>query len=222
MDYVLSPLDLTAQGAPEGPVAIARPHRVAAAAEWFLQHFPGEVFYAVKANPSPWVLDALWAAGVKNFDVASDAEAQLIATRFPGAQIAFMHPVKSRRAIARAFHEFGVKTFALDSEDELEKILAETNNAKDLTLVVRFAVTGEGAAYPLARPFGVNAEEPTSQLLRARSVSEDMLGDSFQPRHRHRRRAGGHCRCRRRLSGDLPGHDASADDRVRQRDQDRL
>ena len=36
------------------------------------------------------------------FDVASDTEAQLIATRYPGAQIAFMHPVKSRRAIARA------------------------------------------------------------------------------------------------------------------------
>ena len=77
MDYVLSPLDLLAQDAPEGPVAIARPHRVTAAAQWFLQHFPGEVFYAVKANPTAWVLDALWAAGVKNFDVASDAEAQL-------------------------------------------------------------------------------------------------------------------------------------------------
>ncbi|HYD73603.1 MAG TPA: type III PLP-dependent enzyme [Candidatus Binatia bacterium] len=179
MDYVLSPLDLLAQDAPEGPVAIARPHRVTAAAQWFLQHFPGEVFYAVKANPSPWVLDALWAAGVKNFDVASDAEAQLIATRYSGAQIAFMHPVKSRRAIARAFHEFGVKTFALDSEDELEKILAETNHAKDLTLVVRFAVSGEGAAYPLTRKFGASPEEAPALLRRARSVSEEMLGVSF-------------------------------------------
>ena len=179
MDYVLSPLDLLAQDAPEGPVAIARPHRVTAAAQWFLQHFPGEVFYAVKANPSPWVLDALWAAGVKNFDVASDVEAQLIATRYSGAQIAFMHPVKSRRAIARAFHEFGVKTFALDSEDELEKILAETNHAKDLTLVVRFAVSGEGAAYPLTRKFGASPEEAPALLRRARSVSEEMLGVSF-------------------------------------------
>jgi ornithine decarboxylase len=179
MDYVLSPLDLLAQDAPEGPVAIARPHRVTAAAQWFLQHFPGEVFYAVKANPSLWVLDALWAAGVKNFDVASDAEAQLIATRFPGAQIAFMHPVKSRRAIARAFQEFGVKTFALDSEDELDKILAETNNAKDLTLMVRFAVSGEGAAYPLTRKFGASPEEAPALLRKARQVSEEMLGVSF-------------------------------------------
>ena len=179
MDSVLSPLDLTAREAPDGPVAIARPHRVAAAATWFRENFPGDVFYAVKANPSPWVLDALWAAGIKNFDVASDNEAALIHGRFPGAQIAFMHPVKSRRAIARAFHDFGVKTFALDSEDELEKILAETNGAKDLTLVVRFAVSGDGAAYPLARKFGVTAEEAPALLRRVRQASEEMLGVSF-------------------------------------------
>jgi len=179
MDFVLSPLDLTAREAPDGPIAIARPHRVAAAAQWFRTNFPGEVFYAVKANPSEWVLDALWANGIKNFDVASDNEAALIAKRFEGAQIAFMHPVKSRRAIGRAFHDYGVKTFALDSEDELQKILQETNNAKDLTLVVRFAVSGDGAAYPLARKFGVSAEEAPALLRKTRQVSEEMLGVSF-------------------------------------------
>jgi ornithine decarboxylase len=179
MDHVLSPLDLTAREAPEGPVAIARPHRVRAAAEWFLANFPGEVFYAVKANPSDWALDALWAGGIRSFDVASDAEAALIASKFPGAQIAFMHPVKSRRAIGRAFHDYGVKTFALDSEDELDKILAETGYAKDLTLVVRFAVPGEGAAYPLTRKFGVSPEEAPALLRKTRQASEEMLGVSF-------------------------------------------
>ncbi|MEQ1619016.1 MAG: type III PLP-dependent enzyme [Terricaulis sp.] len=179
MDHVLSPLDLLAREAPDGPVAIARPHRVAAAARWFTSNFPGEVLYAVKANPSPWVLDALWKNGVKGFDVASEAEVELIASRYPDARIAFMHPVKSRRAIARAFHEFGVKTFALDSEDELEKILSETGGAKDLTLMVRFAVSGEGSAYPLARKFGASEQEAPALLRRARQVSEEMLGVSF-------------------------------------------
>lgn len=179
MDHVLSPLDLTVREAPDGPVAIARPHRVAAAAEWFRAHFPGEVFYAVKANPADWVLDALWASGIKNFDVASEAEAALVHGRFPGAQIAFMHPVKSRRAIGRAFHDFGVKTFALDSEDELDKILTETGGAKDLTLVVRFAVSGDSAAYPLTRKFGISGEEGPALLRRARGASEEMLGVSF-------------------------------------------
>ena len=179
MDSVLSPLDLVTRGAPEGPVAIARPHRVTAAAEWFQHHFPGDIYYAVKANPSPWVLDALWNAGITRFDVASEAEAELVATRFPTAELAFMHPVKSRRAIQRAFFDFGVKTFALDSEDELEKILAETGGAKDLTLMVRLAVAADGAAYPLTRKFGASAEEAPALLRRARAASSEMMGVSF-------------------------------------------
>ncbi|HRE43504.1 MAG TPA: type III PLP-dependent enzyme [Terricaulis sp.] len=178
MDRVHSSLDLIGDTR-EGPIVLARPHRVAAAATWFRTNFPGEVFYAVKANPSPWVLDALWANGVKGFDVASDAEAKLIAERFPGAQIAYMHPVKSRRAIARAYHEYGVKAFALDSHDELQKILEETGNAKDLTLVVRFAADGEGSAYPLARKFGVTPDEAPALMRAARAVTEEMLGVSF-------------------------------------------
>lgn len=178
MDRVHSSLDLVGDTR-EGPVVLARPHRVAEAAAWFRTNFPGEVFYAVKANPSPWVLDALWANGITGFDVASDAEAKLVVERFPTAQIAYMHPVKSRRAIGRAYHEYGVKAFALDSHDELEKILAETNNAKDLTLVVRFAASGDGSAYPLARKFGVAPEEAPALMRAARAASEEMLGVSF-------------------------------------------
>jgi ornithine decarboxylase len=179
MDRVLSPVDLVTRGAPEGPVAIARPHRVKAAAEWFKRHFQGEVYYAVKANPSDWVLAALWAAGVTKFDVASEAEAERVATRFAKAELAFMHPVKSRRAIQRAFFDFGVKTFSLDSEDELEKILAETGGAKDLTLMVRLAVASDGAAYPLTRKFGASPEEAPALLRRARAASSEMMGVSF-------------------------------------------
>jgi ornithine decarboxylase len=179
MDSVLSPLDVVKRGAPEGPVAIARPHRARIAAEWFLANFPGEVFYAVKANPSAWALDALWGAGIHAFDVASESEVAMIAERFPEARMAFMHPVKSRRAIARAYHEFGVKAFALDSEAELEKILAETNGAKDLTLMVRLAVSNEGASLPLAQKFGATGEEAIALLRRARGATEEEMGISF-------------------------------------------
>ena len=180
MDHVRSPLDLVGVAAPENPVAIARPHRVEAAGKWFLRHFPGDVFYAVKANPSPWALDALWAAGVRGFDVASEAEVKLVAERFgPEAKLAFMHPVKSRRAISRAYFDHGVRTFVLDSEDELDKILAETGRAKDLTLVVRLAVSNEGASLPLAAKFGASAEEAPVLLRRARSATEELMGVSF-------------------------------------------
>jgi ornithine decarboxylase len=179
MDSVLSPLDLVLSGAPEGPVAIARPHRVRAAGTWFRDHFPGQLYYAVKANPSLWALDALWDAGVRGFDVASEVEAKLIAERFPEAAIAFMHPVKSRRAIARAYADYGVKTFVLDCEDELDKILAETNGAKDLTLIVRMAVSGEGSIYPLAQKFGASPQDAPALLRRARGATEELMGVSF-------------------------------------------
>lgn len=176
---IASPFVLTADTAPDGPVAIARPHRVRAAAEWFASNFPGKIFYAVKANPAEWALDAMWAAGVRGFDVASEKEAALIAGRFPDAQLAFMHPVKSRRAIRRAYHDFGVRAFALDSEDELEKILAETGAAKDLTLLVRLAAPGEGAAYPLAQKFGIAPERAAPLLRRARAATEERMGVCF-------------------------------------------
>jgi ornithine decarboxylase len=179
MDSVHTPLELIERRAPENPVAIARPHRVEAAGRWFKQNFPGETFYAVKANPSAWALDALWAAGVRGFDVASEAEVKFVAERFPAARLAFMHPVKSRGAIRRAYHDYGVRIFALDSADELDKILAETNGAKDLTLVVRLAVSNEGAGLPLTQKFGVSIEEAPALLRRARQATEELMGVSF-------------------------------------------
>ncbi|MDZ4777620.1 MAG: type III PLP-dependent enzyme [Alphaproteobacteria bacterium] len=175
-----SPSDAVRSLVPEGPLAIARPHRVKAAGTWFRENFPGEIFYAVKANPSPWVLDALWESGVRGFDVASEAEVRLISERFgKDAKLAFMHPVKSRRAIGRAYLDYGVRTFVLDTEDELQKILIETNGAKDLTLMVRLAVSNDGASLPLASKFGVSAQDAPDLLRKARSATEEMMGISF-------------------------------------------
>jgi ornithine decarboxylase len=166
--------------APEGPLAIARPHRVAAAATWFRENFPGDVYYAVKANPSPWALQALWDAGVHGFDVASEAEVALVRGLFgPAAKLAFMHPVKSRRAISRAYHDHGVRTFVLDSSEELAKILTETNGAKDLTLIVRLAVSNDGASLPLAAKFGASFAEAPELLRQARGATEELMGVSF-------------------------------------------
>ncbi len=178
MDSVLSPIDLVSGNPPDRPVFCFRPERVEAAARWFLQRFPAQPFYAVKANPGLHVLDALWAAGITGFDVASDTEAELIATHYPGATLAFMHPVKNRRAIARAYHEFGCRRFVLDNAGELAKILDATGHARDLTLVVRIGVSNAGATLPLTGKFGATADEAPDLLRAARAVS-DELGVSF-------------------------------------------
>ncbi len=174
-----TPLDLVRERSVERPVALVRPGVVAVAANWFQDKFQGEVLYAVKANPSAWVIQTLWDNGVRSFDVASVPEIELVASVAPEAKLAFMHPVKSRAAISRAYHEFGVKTFALDTLAELQKILESTGHARDLNLIVRMAVTTDGAQYSLTNKFGVSAEDAPELLLAARQATEELMGVSF-------------------------------------------
>jgi ornithine decarboxylase len=152
---------------------------VAVAARWFRDNFKGDVYYAVKANPSPWAIRTLAENGITAFDVASAPEIELVATHAPGARMAFMHPVKSREAIACAYFDHGVRTFAFDATEELEKILNATGQAKDLNLIVRLAVDASGAAYPLAGKFGVEPREAPALLLAARRATDELMGVSF-------------------------------------------
>jgi ornithine decarboxylase len=162
---------------PDRPVLGVRPHAAARAARWFLANFPGEVAYAYKANSSVFLLGALFGAGIKQFDVASLTELDDAAT-IPGVTIHFMHPVKSRLAIRRAYHDFGVKCFALDSEDELEKIVEETGGARDLQLFVRIAVPAKNSRIPLERKFGVAGQRAARLLVKTRQAA-DELGLTF-------------------------------------------
>jgi ornithine decarboxylase len=92
---------------PEAPLHCLRPATIAAAGATFLGAFPGTVMYAVKCNPDPTVLRALWRGGIRHFDCASAGEVRLVRSMFPDAEIHFMHPVKARGAIREAFAEHG-------------------------------------------------------------------------------------------------------------------
>ena len=174
-----TPLGLVRERSPERPVALVRPGAVALAAHWFQENFNGDVLYAVKANPSPWVIAALAQAGVSAFDVASIPEIELVRAHAPGARLAFMHPVKSRAAIASAYFDHGVRTFAFDAMGELEKILDATGEAKDLNLIVRLTVDALGAAYALTGKFGVDFRDAPELLLAARRATDELMGVSF-------------------------------------------
>jgi ornithine decarboxylase len=164
---------------PTQPLHCLRPAVIAAAAADFVDAFPGAVMYAVKCNPEPRVLRALWRGGVRHFDCASPTEVQLIRAMFPDAVIHFMHPVKSREAIREAWAS-SVRDFALDSEDELNKILIETAAGGDaaLGLFVRLTVCNRHAAFGLAGKFGADVEE-TARLLRLARRSAGTLGICF-------------------------------------------
>jgi len=173
--------DLVAALRPEEPVHCLRPAVLSATAETFVQAFPGDVLYAVKCNPDPAVLRALWEGGVRHFDCASPAEVALVRTMFADAEIHFMHPVKARGAIREAWARHGVRDFVLDSRDELEKILRETAATGvegALGLVVRLALPKGGAVLDLSGKFGAEHEEAVALLRAARPVAS-RLGIAF-------------------------------------------
>jgi ornithine decarboxylase len=178
MHTYATPYNIVRSVQPELPVYCFRPDRVTAAARWFVEKFPAQAFYAVKANPAPHVLDALWDAGIRSFDAASEKEIALIHGRFPGARIAFLHPVKPRQAIRRAYENYGVRIFVTDTVAELNKILEATGHAKDLTILVRIAVSCEGSALPLSNKFGALPEE-AAEILRLARRHADEVGVSF-------------------------------------------
>lgn len=170
--------DMVHELRPEAPVYCLRPETIATTARRFLKQFPGEVMYAVKCNPDPRVLRYLTDAGVKHFDVASIAEVKLVSELLPDAELYFMHPVRSRESIRKAYFEYGVRHFSLDSHEELQKILEVTENAGDLNLYVRLAIANESAAYSLAGRYGV-ALEQAAELIRAVRNVAFRLGVCF-------------------------------------------
>ncbi len=164
---------LVAKLSPQTPVRCLRPQAARRAARWFLAHFPGDVLYALKANDAPHVVEALGAAGITHFDVASLGELR----RLQGERadrLYLMTPVKSREAIAQAYHSFGVRHFALDCLEELAKIRAATGQARDLTLYVRLAVPNEESAVPLAGKFGISPDQAPDLLRAARAVAQEL------------------------------------------------
>jgi len=164
---------------PAAPVTLVRPQAAARAARFFSEKFPGRSLYAVKANPSPDLIRTLFTSGITHFDVASIAEVRLVAETLGGqAKLCFMHPVKAEEAIAEAYHVHGVRTFSLDTMDELEKILRACGNATDLELCVRLRVSSEHSELSLASKFGAELGE-TRELLMATRQAADALGICF-------------------------------------------
>jgi ornithine decarboxylase len=177
MDVFTSAAEFLRHRRPERPVLALRPHAARRAASWFLANFPGRVLYAAKANDAAPIIGALAEAGIRAFDVASMVEIERLAG-IRDAELFFMNPVKSREAIIRAYREFGVRSFAFDSDEELDKIVAETGGAGDLTLFLRVACPNTHSLIPLEGKFGAPSEEAPALLLRARQIAR-RLGLTF-------------------------------------------
>jgi ornithine decarboxylase len=174
--YASVEVALVAEGCNDA-VHLFFPDRLRQRAGAFVRGFRGRSVYAVKANPHAEVLKVLWREGVRDFDVASIREVEMVHDLLPGAKLYFMHPVKSRDAIRRAY-ALGVRAFAFDHMDELNKIHAETGGARDLELFLRLGISAKGAAYELSGKFGAPLDLAAPLLVRARQLAK-RLGISF-------------------------------------------
>ncbi len=153
------------------------PRKIEQAARTFMSGFPGDVLYAVKANPHPSLLQILWAEGVTRYDVASIREIELVSGLFPTAKMFLMHPIKSRATIARAY-ALGVRDFSFDHADELQKIIDCTDEAQDLNLHLRLALPEGDAVMPLSGKFGADFDSAAALLKSARGIAA-RLGVCF-------------------------------------------
>ena len=173
--------EVVASERPEDPIHCLRPVVIAGTSDAFVREFPGDVLYAVKCNPDPAVLRALWDGGIRHFDCASLPEVRLVRSMFPNAAIHFMHPIKARGAIREAWARHEVRDFVLDSADELAKIrteIAATGVSGSLGLIVRLALPKGRAKLDLSGKFGADIDA-AADLLRVARGHANTLGISF-------------------------------------------
>jgi len=170
--------ELVNQLRPDKPVYCIRKNSILSASNFFQKKFPGKILFAVKTNPHPEVIKTLIKSGIDQFDVASIEEVKAVRKFSPTAKCSYMHTVKSRESISEAYFKYGIRTFALDTKDELVKIIESTGNAKDLELFVRVSVSNEHAEIDLSKKFGALNSEAAG-LLRLAKQHSNKIGLSF-------------------------------------------
>ncbi len=161
---------------PEGPCLVVDLDVVRDNYRAFATAMPdSRVYYAVKANPAPEVLTLLADLG-SSFDCASVAEIDMaLAAGASAERISYGNTIKKERDIAAAY-ERGIRLFAVDCQEEIEKIGRAAPTAK---VFCRILIANDGAEWPLSRKFGCAPEMAVDVLEHAHRLGLDAYGVSF-------------------------------------------
>ncbi len=144
--------------------------------EAFAKSLPDtSVYYAVKANPAPEILSLLESLG-SSFDCASVGEIEMVlATGASADRISYGNTIKKEKDIARAY-QYGVRLFAVDCVEEVEKIARVAPGSK---IFCRVLCDGVGAEWPLSRKFGCDPEMAPDVLEHGHRLGLVAHGVSF-------------------------------------------
>ena len=170
--------ELVGELIPVNPIYCIRKNSINTACNWFQKNFPGKVLYAVKTNPHEEVIKEIRNSGIDKFDIASIEEIKIIKKIAPSAECFYMNTIKSREHIKEAYFNYNIKSFALDTKDELLKIIEATDNAQDLNLFVRISILNDHAEIDLSKKFGALRSE-TLGLFRLIKAHSAKVGLSF-------------------------------------------
>jgi ornithine decarboxylase len=133
------------------------------------------VFYAMKANPDREILKLVDSMGV-GFEIASEGELKLLKVlKVAPERIISSNPVKSHKFL-RAAKRYGLKYFAYDSMEEVEKMARFVPGAN---VYIRIAVANEGSEWPLSRKFGVELDMAIKLMKHAKERGLNPAGITF-------------------------------------------
>ena len=133
------------------------------------------IHYAVKSNPNKQILTRLNEIGCK-FDAASVGEIDLLLSIGVDCKnISFGNTIKKRKDIKYAY-EKGIDLFAIDAEEEIEKIADVAPNSR---VFARMIITTTEAEWPLSRKFGCSPDHVINILDYAKEKGLNTVGLSF-------------------------------------------
>lgn len=170
--------DFLSRNTPDQPVLLFSRNRLQRTAYRFQELFPGEVSYAVKANPECMILSGLWDAGIRSFDVASLAEIIQVRQLLPNSELHFNNPIRTRSDTERAYRDFGVHSFVIDDLAGLKGLEGIADPQTEIT--VRFKLNDHKAAYDFGSKFGATVDEAAT-LCRLAGHTGSRISLTFHP-----------------------------------------
>ena len=153
---------------PSAPVFCFSADALQARVREFLTGFPGEVTYAVKANPGEHILLTASSCGLTLFDVASVHEMKQVRSIAPRARFHYHNPIKSREEVDEAYRIYGCRRFAADDLQEIYKITQTVGRSTGIEIAIRFRLPrlGGSSAHDFSSKFGSTRPE-TVELLKS-------------------------------------------------------
>ena len=158
------------------PFVVVSLEQVAYNYRFLREHMPMvNIFYAMKANPSPKLLETMVELGA-SFDTASAGEIETLHRMgVSGERMIYANPVKTPVGL-RAASNCGVRRFTFDDASEIPKMAEAVPGAE---VLVRIRVKNAKALVDLNAKFGADPAEAVSLLKQAKDAGLCPAGIAF-------------------------------------------